>query len=105
LLFSKFFDTDVMAQRSTRSASVEPQTVPAEGVRRARDFVYAGEQFTQDGSIVDTKIVTPRDQFDITYTLVPGGDNWHAVAITVEDVNLIAAWQSARSCPGSNNDR
>jgi hypothetical protein len=36
-------------------------------------FVYAGEQFTQDGSIVDTKIVIPRDQFDITYTLVPVG--------------------------------
>jgi hypothetical protein len=69
-------------------------------------FVYAGEQFTQDGSIVDTKIVTPRDQFDITHLHTGScGDNWHAVAITVEDVNLVATWQSARSCPGSNNDR
>lgn len=70
-----------------------------------RDFVYAGQQFTLDGTIVDTKIVTPRVQFDVTYTLVPVGDNWHAVAITVDDVNLIAARQSARSCPGSNNGR
>jgi len=95
----------VMAQRNTRSALVEPQTVPAEGVRRARDFVYAGEQFTQDGSIVDTKNSYPARS--VRYHLHTGscGDNWHAVAITVEDVNLIAAWQSARSGPGANNDR
>jgi ABC-type transporter MlaC component len=37
---------------------------------------------------VDTKIVTPRDKFDVTYTLTAAGDKWLATAITVEGVNL-----------------
>jgi phospholipid transport system substrate-binding protein len=52
------------------------------------DFVYAGEQVTGSGAIVDTKIVTPRDQFDVSYRLVPAGERWLAIAITVESVNL-----------------
>jgi phospholipid transport system substrate-binding protein len=52
------------------------------------DFVYAGQQFTGSGAMVDTKIVTPRDQFDVRYSLIPAGDNWVATAITVENVNL-----------------
>jgi hypothetical protein len=36
---------------------------------------------------VDTKIVTPRDQFDVTYTLTSAADKWLATAIT-EGVNL-----------------
>jgi ABC-type transporter MlaC component len=51
-------------------------------------FVYAGQQLTAEGATVDTKIVTPRDQFDITYTLTTAGDKWLASAITVEGVNL-----------------
>jgi MlaC protein len=39
---------------------------------------------------VDTKIVTPRHQFDVMYRLVPEGNNWLATAITVEDVSLTA---------------
>jgi phospholipid transport system substrate-binding protein len=54
------------------------------------NFVYAGEQSTGAGAIVDTKIVTPRDQFDVTYRLKPAGDTWLATAITVEDVSLTA---------------
>jgi len=53
------------------------------------DFVYAGEQVSGGGAIVDTKIVTPRDQFDVSYRLIPAGDQWVATAITVENVNLI----------------
>jgi ABC-type transporter MlaC component len=52
------------------------------------DFVYAGEQPSGSGAIVDTKIVTPRDQFDVSYRLIPAGDKWQAIAITVENVNL-----------------
>jgi phospholipid transport system substrate-binding protein len=52
------------------------------------DFIYAGEQSSGSGATVDTKIVTPRDQFDVSYQLIPAGDKWRAVAITVENVNL-----------------
>jgi phospholipid transport system substrate-binding protein len=52
------------------------------------DFVYSGEQLSGSGAIVDTKIVTPRDQFDVSYRLMPAGDRWLATAITVENVNL-----------------
>jgi phospholipid transport system substrate-binding protein len=54
------------------------------------DFVYTGQRFQGNGAIVDTKIVTPRDQFDVSYTLVPASANWVATAITVENVNLTA---------------
>ena len=52
------------------------------------DFVYAGEQMSGGGATVDTKIVTPRDQFDVSYRLIPAGDKWLATAISVENVNL-----------------
>jgi phospholipid transport system substrate-binding protein len=52
------------------------------------DFIYAGEQSSGSGATVDTKIVTPRDQFDVSYQLIPVGDKWRAIAITVENVNL-----------------
>jgi phospholipid transport system substrate-binding protein len=54
------------------------------------DFVYAGQQLTGNGATVDTKIVTARDQFDVSYRLTRAGDNWIATAITVEDVSLTA---------------
>lgn len=54
------------------------------------NFVYAGQQSTGYGAIVDTRIVTARDQFDVKYRLIPSGDNWQATAITVEDVSLTA---------------
>jgi len=54
------------------------------------NFVYAGQQSTGYGAIVDTKIVTARDQFDVKYWLIPSGDNWRVTAITVEDVSLTA---------------
>jgi phospholipid transport system substrate-binding protein len=52
------------------------------------DFVYAGQQFVAGDTTADTKIVTPRDQFDITYTLTAAGDKWLATSTTVEGVNL-----------------
>jgi len=52
------------------------------------DFVFAGQQLNGSGATVDTKIVTPRDQFDVSYRMIPSGDKWVATAITVENVNL-----------------
>lgn len=54
------------------------------------DFVYADQQLAGNGATVDTKIVTPRDQFDVSYRLTRAGDNWIATAITAEDVSLTA---------------
>jgi ABC-type transporter MlaC component len=58
------------------------------------DFVYTSQQFTGGVAIVDTKIVTPRDQFDVSYRLIPAGQDWLATAITVEDVSLTANLRS-----------
>jgi ABC-type transporter MlaC component len=54
------------------------------------DFQYVGQQLLAGGALVDTKIVTPKDKFDIRYTLVPVGEKWMVTAITVEGVSLTA---------------
>jgi hypothetical protein len=40
------------------------------------DFVYNGQRLIDGGAVVDTKIVTPKDEFDVKYALVPAGDKW-----------------------------
>jgi phospholipid transport system substrate-binding protein len=108
VLFDKFLDTDEMGREALGQhwASFTPAqqkqflALFRELLQRTYvqtlllfqnpDFVYAGQQFIGDGAIVDTKIVTPRDQFDVEYRLIPAADNWQAVAITVEHVNLVA---------------
>ena len=107
-LFSKFLDTDAMGQEALGShwSSFTPdQQKEFLGLFRELlqrtyvqklllfenpNFVYAGQQSTGAGAVVDTKIVTPRDQFDVTYRLKPVGDTWMATSITVEDVSLTA---------------
>jgi phospholipid transport system substrate-binding protein len=107
-LFSKFLDTDAMGRQALGPhwSSFTPwQQKEFLGLFRELlqrtyvqklllfenpNFVYAGEQSTGAGAVVDTKIVTPRDQFDVTYRLKPAGDTWMATAITVEDVSLTA---------------
>jgi phospholipid transport system substrate-binding protein len=106
VLLSKFLDSDEMGREALgqhwSSFTVEQQKeflalfrnllertyVQTLLLFQNPDFVYAGQQFTGRGAMVDTKIVTPRDQFDVRYSLIPAGDNWVATAITVENVNL-----------------
>jgi phospholipid transport system substrate-binding protein len=108
VLFGKFLDTDAMGREalgphwSTFTPAQQKQFLPLfrELIQRAYvqdlllfqnpDFVYAGQQLFNGGALVDTKIVTPKDKFDVSYTLVPAGDKWMATAITVEGVSLIA---------------
>ena len=107
-VFSKFLDTDAMGREALAShwSSFTPdQQKEFLGLFRELlqrtyvqklllfenpNFVYAGQQVTGAGAVVDTKIVTPRDQFDVSYRLKPMGDTWVATAITVEDVSLTA---------------
>lgn len=108
VLFSKFLDTDEMGQEAlgphwtsfTPDQQREFLVLFRELLQRTYvqklllfenpNFVYAGEQSTGAGAVVDTKIVTPRDQFDVIYRLKPVGDTWMATSITVEDVSLTA---------------
>jgi phospholipid transport system substrate-binding protein len=105
-LFGKFLDTDAMGREAlgehwssfTSAQQKEFLDLFRELLQRTYvqklllfenpDFVYAGQQLTGNGANVDTKIVTPRDQFDVSYRLTRAGDNWIATAITVEDVSL-----------------
>ena len=107
-LFSKFLDTDAMGREALGphwSSFTPDQQKEFLGLFRELlqrtyvqklllfenpNFVYAGEQQTGAGAIVDTKIVTPRDRFDVTYRLKPVADTWLATSITVEDVSLTA---------------
>ena len=107
-LFGKFLDTDAMGREAlgehwssfTQAQQKEFLDLFRELLQRTYvqklllfenpDFVYAGQQLTGNGATVDTKIVTPRDQFDVSYRLTHAGDNWIATEITVEDVSLTA---------------
>jgi phospholipid transport system substrate-binding protein len=106
-LFGKFLDTDAMGREalgqhwSSFTPAQQKEFLPLfrELIQRAYvqdlllfqnpDFMYVGQQLLEGGAIVDTKIVTPKDKFDIRYTLIPDGNRWVATAITVEGVNLI----------------
>jgi len=108
VLFSKFLDTDEMGREALGShwstfspdqqtnflalfrALVERTYVQKLLLFENPDFVYAGQQINGATAIVDTKIVTPRDQFDVTYRLIPTGGVWMVTRITVEDVSLTA---------------
>jgi phospholipid transport system substrate-binding protein len=107
-LFGKFLDTDEMGRQAlgqhwsslTPAQQTEFLALFHELLERTYvqklllfenpDFVYVGEQRSGADAVVDTKIVTSRDQFDIRYQLRPNGGAWMATAITVEDVSLTA---------------
>ena len=52
------------------------------------DFGYVGEQREEGKARVDTKIITPRDDFAVTYQLRSQGDQWLATDIKIEDLSL-----------------
>jgi ABC-type transporter MlaC component len=52
------------------------------------DFAYVGEQPLDGDWRVDTKILTPRDEFAVTYRLHAAGDRWLATDIQIEDLSL-----------------
>ena len=54
------------------------------------NFVYVGETHLDGNAIVNTKIVTARDDFKVVYQLRPEGERWMVTQITVEDVSLTA---------------
>jgi phospholipid transport system substrate-binding protein len=55
------------------------------------DFAYVGEARNANGSArVDTKIITPRDEFAVVYQLRPDGARWLATDIRIEDLSLTA---------------
>jgi phospholipid transport system substrate-binding protein len=107
-LFAKFLDTDAMGREalgqhwSSFTPAQQKEFLPLfrELIQKAYvqdlllfqspDFQYVGQQLLVDAALVDTKIVTPKDTFDISYTLVPAGEKWMVTAITVEGVSLTA---------------
>ena len=52
------------------------------------NFRYVGEQRRDQEARVETKIITPRDEFAVIYDLRAAGDRWLATEIRVEDVSL-----------------
>ena len=53
------------------------------------DFGYVGEELSgPDQARVDTKIITPRDEFAVTYRMRRQGDRWLATDIQIEDLSL-----------------
>jgi phospholipid transport system substrate-binding protein len=53
-------------------------------------FAYVAETRRDGQARVDTKIITPRDEFLVVYELRATGDRWLATEIRVEDVSLTA---------------
>ena len=106
VLFGKFLDTDEMGRDalgqhwSSFTPAQQKEFLPLfrELIQRAYvqdlllfqspDFEYVGQQLVQGGAIVDTKIATAKDKFDIQYMLMPAGEKWMATSITVEGVSL-----------------
>jgi len=52
------------------------------------DFDYVGEETVDDYVRVDTLILTPRDEFAVTYRFQPKGEAWLATDIQIEDLSL-----------------
>jgi len=54
------------------------------------DFSYVGEEVAGAQARVDTKIITPRDEFAVVYQMRADGDRWLATDIKIEDLSLTA---------------
>lgn len=108
VLFGKFLDTDTMGRAALGKhwSSFTPQqqkeflplfrklfqrTYVQELLLFDKpNFIYVGERRMDGEASVNTKIVTPRDEFSVVYQLRPEGERWLVTKITVEDVSLTA---------------
>ena len=108
VLFAQFLDTDTMGRAAlgTHWSSFTPQQqkeflvlfrklfqrtyVQELLLFEKPNFVYVGETRSDGAANVNTKIVTPRDEFHVVYQLRPEGERWLVTRITVEDVSLTA---------------
>ncbi|MCX8073575.1 MAG: ABC transporter substrate-binding protein [Candidatus Binatia bacterium] len=54
------------------------------------DFGYVGEQVNGDRARVETKIITPRDEFAVIYQMRLDNGTWKATDIQIEDLSLTA---------------
>ena len=108
VLFTKFLDTDAMGRAALGKhwSSFTPQQQKEFLVLFRRlfqrtyvqelllfdkpRFAYVGERRMDGEAIVNTKIITPRDEFSVVYQLRPEGELWQVTRITVEDVSLTA---------------
>ena len=107
-LFGKFLDTDAMAREALGQqwSAFKPEQqkeflvlfrklfqrtyVQELLLFEKPNFVYVGETRLDGEASVKTKIVTPRDDFNIVYQLRSEGEGWLVTQITVEDVSLTA---------------
>jgi phospholipid transport system substrate-binding protein len=108
VLFTRFLDTDTMGRAALGKhwSSFTPQQQKEFLILFRRlfqrtyvqelllfekpNFVYMGETRLDGEASVNTKIVTPRDDFNVIYQLRPEGERWLVTKITVEDVSLTA---------------
>jgi phospholipid transport system substrate-binding protein len=108
VLFRKFLDTDAMGREALGkhwASLTPPQQKEFLALFRALlertyvqklllfekpNFVYLGEEQINGVARVDTKIITPGDDFAMVYQLRAEGDRWLATRITIEDVSLTA---------------
>lgn len=107
-LFNNFLDTDAMARAAIGShwdgfnraqrkeflklfhTMIERAYVQKLMLFENPKFSYVGETLSDGVAQVDTRIITPNDEFSVVYQLRPEGDRWVATSITVEKVNLIS---------------
>lgn len=54
------------------------------------DFAYVGERIESGVAHVETKIVTPKDEFAVSYVLRADGERWLATDIKIEELSLTA---------------
>jgi hypothetical protein len=107
VLFGKFLDTDSMGREALGQhwSSFTPEhrrnSLPSSAsfssehmYRRCFCFRILTSSMPGNSSSVTARsqipIVTPRDQFDVTYRFIPAADNSRAISITIEEVNLTA---------------
>lgn len=58
------------------------------------NFAYVGEQVDGRQARVDTKILTPRDEFLVVYQMRADGNRWLATDIKIEDLSLTQNFRS-----------